>query len=87
MPATIHKFCPRVALPAAPGVYRIFIPGTNKSYVGSSVNIRNRFWNHKADIARGKSTRALRHAAALHGIDSFHCEVLELCHGDQQIAG
>lgn len=42
------------SLPSGPGVYLLQFSGTDKKYVGSSVNVKRRVKYHVADLRRGK---------------------------------
>lgn len=62
------------------GIYIIRNLINQKSYVGSSVNLRDRFDNHRA-LLRKKTHRnvKLQRAFNKYGIDSFVFEVIEFC--------
>jgi len=70
-------------LPAAPkaasGIYRIFNEVTGKSYVGSAINLNERFYNHVWHLERG-SHRGPKLVAAWqkHGRKAFSIAVLEI---------
>jgi predicted site-specific integrase-resolvase len=66
------------ALPSSSGVYRIYNPKTGDSYVGSSLNIRTRCFQHLTNIANGSSTRALVKAFKSPEA-TFRVEALKLC--------
>lgn len=65
--------------PKASGVYVITCLRNGKCYVGSAMNLRNRFNAHIGDLrqARHRGPR-FRHALMKHGLDWFLYEVLEL---------
>lgn len=62
------------------GVYLITCIPTGKEYVGSSYRIASRWYQHRANLRRGKSTCViLQHAWSFHGEDAFRFEILETC--------
>lgn len=65
------------ALPTTSGVYRIYNE-TGDSYIGSSVNIRTRCFQHFSRVANGTSTKALTKAFAEPDA-TFHVEALKMC--------
>ena len=63
-------------------VYRIFNSKTGKFYVGSSVNVRNRFKDHKSQLRAGTHcNQYLQHAWNKYGEPAFVFEILEVCNG------
>jgi group I intron endonuclease len=63
------------------GVYKITSP-SGKFYIGSSVDIRKRWNEHRCRLAGhagGHHNQYLKNAAVKYGIDSLVFEVLELC--------
>ena len=65
------------------GIYRIFNISSNKSYVGSSINIERRWKGHIASLKRGAHrNRHLQRSFDMHGIDSFSFSILEVAKRD-----
>lgn len=62
------------------GIYIITNTITNEIYIGQSVNINNRFKQHKESINNKKYT--LYSDMRFYGINSFRFEVLEECNKD-----
>lgn len=61
------------------GVYKITSP-SGKFYIGSSVDIHNRWWGHKSDLINNKHhSPPLQNAANKHGVDNLIFEVIEVC--------
>ena len=63
------------------GVYRFTNTINNKSYVGSSENLRKRF-NHYysgSTLLRAKTTSAISNALLKYGYSNFSLEILEYC--------
>lgn len=65
------------ALPTTSGVYRIYNE-TGDNYIGSSVNIRTRCFQHFSRVANGTSTKVLTKAFAVPDA-VFHVEALKMC--------
>lgn len=66
--------------PASPGVYLIRNINNGKAYVGSSVNLRSRWYTHKHGLrSGGHSNQKLQRAWDKHGEASFEFVVLEVC--------
>lgn len=66
-------------IPSSPGVYKITCTATNKAYIGSTTDLRKRWYWHKSDLRRGKHhNRYLQSAWKKHGESCFTFEVLEL---------
>lgn len=62
------------------GIYRLLNTVTQKSYVGSSLNIQARKYHHFYLLKAGKShSPKLQNAYNKYGADSFTFETLELC--------
>lgn len=60
------------------GVYKIDF-GTNKFYVGSSIDIRKRKLNHLSQMKRGTSNcKLLQKAFNKYGLDKFNFTIIEL---------
>lgn len=59
---------------------------TNKSYVGSSINLGNRlsvYYSKKAMLAKVKTKTSIIYSALLeHGYDNFSLNILEYCKAD-----
>jgi group I intron endonuclease len=58
------------------GIYKITSP-TNKVYIGQSVDVNNRFIQHKKDSKRKKSR--LYSSMRKHGFDNHFFEIIEIC--------
>jgi hypothetical protein len=64
--------------PHASGVYKIRCIPTGKVYVGSAVNLRQRWYAHRSLLRKGHhQNRHLQHAWDKHGEESFEFTVLE----------
>jgi group I intron endonuclease len=60
------------------GIYRIVCAATGKVYVGSAINIRERWWTHRTDLRRGKHrNRHLQNAWTKYGEEAFTFEIVE----------
>lgn len=60
------------------GIYAIRCAPSGRVYVGSAVNIRNRWQHHRYDLARGKSNcTRLQSAWNKYGAEAFEFSVLE----------
>lgn len=60
------------------GVY--YIKDRNKIYIGSSVNCRQRLYNHLSDLKRGKhQNQKMNNHFQKYGLDSIKIEILEYC--------
>lgn len=65
------------------GIYAITSP-SGKLYVGSSQNLRKRWWGHRKSLRLGTHhCRALQFAADKYGADSLTYSVLEVCGVEQ----
>lgn len=63
------------------GVYRITCKANGKIYIGSSIKISQRFYNHKRNLNRGNHhSRSLQSSWNKYGEDAFEFEVLLVCH-------
>lgn len=60
------------------GVYAITCVPTGEKYIGSTMDLRARWGNHKAHLKKGNhSSRRLQEAYDKHGPDQFTCELVE----------
>lgn len=59
------------------GIYKITNTKNGKCYVGQSIDIKRRFWDHRC--ISHETNRHLRHAMQKYGKDVFSYEVLEEC--------
>lgn len=67
------------------GVYSIFNLENGKRYVGSSINIYNRLYEHLHNLRNNKAhNRHLQAAWNKYGEDSFKFNILEYCSADDQ---
>jgi group I intron endonuclease len=70
-------------IPRASGIYQIRCIPTGKIYVGSAVDIRARWQNHRSWLKRGKHrNKYLQAAWDKYGESNFDCDVLELVDRD-----
>jgi len=61
------------------GIYQIFCLSTSKSYVGSSVDIVNRWSHHRSHLKNNKhGNKYLQHAWNKYGEDQFIFKILEI---------
>jgi len=66
--------------PSAPGVYLITCTASGKIYVGSSINIQNRWQKHRGTLRDGKHHNPhIQSAYNKYGADAFVITVLDLC--------
>lgn len=66
-------------IPSSPGVYKITCTTTNKAYIGSTTDLRKRWYWHKGDLRKGRHhNRYLQNAWNKHGAECFTFEVLEM---------
>lgn len=66
-------------LPSLPGIYRIKHVDSNKSYIGSAINLKNRLRRHYTDLKKGIHPNShLQRAFDKYGIDKFKIDVIEL---------
>lgn len=62
------------------GIYRIYHKATGKSYVGQSIDITGRLWNHFHMLNNGSHhCTYLQHAFSLYGAEAFERQILETC--------
>lgn len=62
------------------GIYKITNKVTNKIYVGSSINIENRWNQHKKYLSKGThKLPKLQNSVNKHGFENFVFEVIEEC--------
>lgn len=68
------------------GVYKITNIVNNKIYIGSSVNLKKRIYEHKRTLKLNKHhSCALQRAVNKYGIDNFIFEIIENCNIDEII--
>jgi len=68
------------------GIYKIENLITNKVYIGSSVNIDDRWSRHRGDLVKGKScSPKLQNSYNKHGFENFEFSILEECDIDNLI--
>jgi group I intron endonuclease len=68
------------------GVYKIFNTRNNKCYIGSSVNIENRWKFHKSHLLKNTHhCKYLQNAYNKYGNDCFTYSILETCDRDKDI--
>ena len=68
------------------GIYKITNTVTGKFYIGSAVNIKIRWANHRSKLGANKHVnRHLQNSWNKHGEDSFTFEVLECCEKERLI--
>ena len=68
------------------GIYKITNTVTGKFYIGSAVNIKIRWANHRSRLGANKhGNRHLQNSWNKHGEDSFTFEVLECCEKERLI--
>jgi group I intron endonuclease len=71
---------PKTGLPTTSGIYLITCTANGRIYIGSSTNIRRRWYEHCTTLDNGKSNNShLQHAWNKYGRASFVIKVLELC--------
>jgi len=62
------------------GIYKITNIITNKSYIGSSINITSRWYHHKTALKFNKHhSKKLQRSYNIHGKDNFKYEIIEEC--------
>jgi group I intron endonuclease len=70
---------------AKSGIYKITNVVTGKFYIGSSVNIEQRFNEHKSMLVGARHPNPiLQHSWNTHGPAKFTFEIVEECPNDQQ---
>lgn len=68
------------------GIYKILNLINSKVYVGSSVNIEDRWSRHRGDLIKGKScSPKLQNSYNKHGVENFEFIILEECDIDKLI--
>ena len=68
------------------GIYKITNTVTGKFYIGSAVNIKSRWADHRSRLGANKHhNRHLQNSWNKHGEDSFTFEVLEYCEKERLI--
>ena len=75
----LPRFCMKL-----PGIYLIVNTLNGKIYVGSSVNIQNRWWKHQSNLNRDVEEEENTHLISAwkkYGSTSFIVEVVEYCPG------
>ena len=68
----------------AAGIYKITYPETGKSYIGQSVNIYRRAYEHINNIDKDLDY-AIYNALREHGAINFEYDILEMCSRDKKI--
>jgi|HubBroStandDraft_1064217.scaffolds.fasta_scaffold460089_1 excisionase family DNA binding protein len=69
-----------MALAEIPGVYAIFCKATGLAYIGSSVNVHARTFQHISALRRHRhEAKKLLHAWKTYGENNFDIVILELC--------
>lgn len=72
------------SLPQSSGIYRITCIVNNKIYIGSAVNLYQRWNRHMSELRRGKhKNNHLQNAWNKYGEENFSIEVLEFCGKDE----
>lgn len=67
-------------------IYKIRNVVNNKFYVGSTVDSRKRFWEHRKDLRSGKHTAiALQRAWSKYGEDCFKFEIVEQLNSKEEL--
>ena len=62
------------------GIYMITNYVSNKRYIGSSVNVSQRLWEHRSELRHGNHPNAhLQNSWNKYGEDSFNYTILEKC--------
>jgi group I intron endonuclease len=65
-------------LPKAPGIYKIYFLDPDFFYIGSSINLRNRYYGHIKDLRNSRHGNShLQHAYDKYGKDALHFEIVE----------
>lgn len=68
----------------ASGIYEIVNCANGKRYIGSAINIKQRWNGHRSDLRLGSHhSRALQRAWTKYGSDQFAFRVIEICEKDQ----
>lgn len=63
------------------GIYKLAFTGTEKCYIGQSVNIEQRYTQHKASLKNNTATKKLTEAYSEYGTPSL--VILEICKSDE----
>jgi len=66
------------------GVYCLINKVKNKIYIGSSLNLRVRFWVYYSDSRIRKANMIIYKALLKYGYENFRVLILEYCNGDPQ---
>ncbi len=67
-----------IDIPQIPGIYKIFFLSPDHFYIGSAINLRNRYRGHISALQRGVHKNAhLQNAYSKYGYDAFHFEIIE----------
>lgn len=75
----MDTFYHSVQLPTTPGIYRITCTSTGKFYIGSAINLCQRWQDHRKRLRRGNHVnKKLQNAWNKYSEQSFTFEVLEL---------
>jgi group I intron endonuclease len=65
------------------GIYQIILKEDGRSYIGSAVDIEQRWQTHKKNSRKPLGAQVISRALNVHGIENFDWIVLELCTIDQ----
>lgn len=63
------------------GIYKLIFPGTDKVYIGQSVNIEDRYRQHCRFMCAGKAAKKLQNAYILYGLPKV--EILLVCNREE----
>lgn len=75
-----------MSIPRTSGIYQILCVSTGKVYIGSTVNLRQRYGDHWGILRRGKHHNpALQNAWNAYGADAFAFTAIELVAPDRLI--
>lgn len=76
-----------LTIPRTSGIYQILCVPTGKVYIGSAVDLWNRWRQHRGDLQRNKHPNSyLQHAWNKHGAAAFQFQVLLFCSATELIA-
>ena len=67
------------------GIYKITNKINNKVYIGKSIYIERRWYEHKTDMNNINKQNHLYNAMRKYGKDNFLFEIIELCPKDNNI--
>lgn len=70
---------------AESGIYEIVNLVNGQRYVGSAVNLTNRWRQHQCDLRKSRHNRRLQHAWHRHGTAAFEFRVLEVVSDKSQL--